>query len=51
MPIYDFRCRERGKVSEIFLHGASQTARCPACGRVERCEIPPCSTEGICRRE
>ncbi len=32
MPIYDFRCRECGKVSEIFLRGAGQTARCPACG-------------------
>jgi len=30
MPIYDFRCRECGKVSEIFLRGANQTARCPA---------------------
>ena len=33
MPIYDFRCRECGKVSEIFLRGAhGQAARCPDCG-------------------
>ena len=32
MPIYDFRCQECGRVSEIFLRGASHTARCPACG-------------------
>ncbi|MBE9514283.1 MAG: zinc ribbon domain-containing protein [Chloroflexi bacterium] len=33
MPIYDFRCRECGKVSEIFLRGADgQVTRCPDCG-------------------
>ncbi len=32
MPIYDLRCQECGRVSEIFLRGANQTARCPACG-------------------
>lgn len=32
MPIYDFRCRECGRVSEIFLRNASQAARCPDCG-------------------
>ena len=32
MPIYDFRCRERGRVSEIFLRSASHTDRRPACG-------------------
>lgn len=21
------------------------------CGRTERCEMPPCSTEGVCRRD
>jgi len=21
------------------------------CGRAERCETPPCSTEGVCRRD
>ena len=77
MPIYDFRCRECGRVSEVFLRGASQTACCPACGsdnmerlisasymikmdspasgttccgRTERCETPPCSTEDVCHR-
>jgi len=78
MPIYDFRCRECSKVSEIFVRGVNQTARCPncgsnnmerlisasymikmnalapgntCCGRTESCEKPPCSTEGVCRRE
>jgi len=78
MPIYDFKCRECSRVSEIFVRGANQTARCPncgsnnmerlisasymikmstsdagttCCGRTERCETPPCSTEGVCRRE
>jgi putative FmdB family regulatory protein len=79
MPIYDFRCRECDKVSEIFLRSANdQVVRCPdcgsenmerlitasymikmgapapgttCCGRTERCEAPPCSTGGICRRE
>ncbi len=32
MPIYDFRCRECGKVSEIFLRDSSQVARCLDCG-------------------
>ena len=79
MPIYDFKCRECGKVSEIFLRSAGdQAARCPdcgsenmeklisasytikmedsapgitCCGKTGRCEIPPCSTGGVCRRE
>jgi len=33
VPIYDFRCRECGKVSEIFVRGADgQVACCPDCG-------------------
>jgi len=32
VPIYDFRCRDCGKVSEIFLRDAGQVARCPDCG-------------------
>jgi len=78
MPIYDFRCKDCGKVSEIFLRSAGETARCPACGsnnveklisasymikmdssssgttccgRSERCETPPCSTQGVCHRK
>jgi len=78
VPIYDFKCQECSKVSEIFLRDANQSAHCPdcgspnmerlisasytikkgssasgttCCGRTERCETPPCSTEGICHRE
>ena len=33
MPIYDYRCRECGKVSEIFLRSLdSEAAKCPGCG-------------------
>ena len=32
MPIYDYKCRECGRVSEIFLRNAVQVARCPSCG-------------------
>jgi len=78
VPIYDFKCRDCGRVSEIFIRGTDQVACCPdcgsdnmerlisasymikmgtsapgttCCGRTERCEMPPCSTGGICRRE
>jgi putative FmdB family regulatory protein len=33
MPIYEYRCLECGKISEIFLHSLnSQNVQCPACG-------------------
>jgi len=32
MPIYDFRCLDCGKVSEIFIQSREQTLRCPDCG-------------------
>jgi putative FmdB family regulatory protein len=33
MPIYEYKCRECGKVSEIFLHSLNnQNVQCPACG-------------------
>ena len=33
MPIYDFQCRQCGKVSELLLRGAGGlAARCPDCG-------------------
>ncbi|HIE17091.1 MAG TPA: zinc ribbon domain-containing protein [Dehalococcoidia bacterium] len=77
MPIYDFKCRQCGEVSEILLRDSGQTARCSncgsedveklfttsylittepkmsgttCCGRAERCDTPPCSTGGVCRR-
>jgi putative FmdB family regulatory protein len=78
MPIYDYRCHECGKVSEVFLRSFDSPAiRCPhcgservkklfsasyvvrgetrtpgttCCGRTERCETPPCSTDDVCRR-
>jgi len=78
MPLYDYKCRECGRVSEIFLRSvnsedikypncgsnnleklisASYTIRMGAfmpgttcCGRAERCETPPCSTDDRCWR-
>ena len=33
MPIYDFKCRECGKVSEILVRGAEgQATQCTGCG-------------------
>jgi len=77
MPIYDYRCRECGRVSEVFLRSSKSEVRCPhcgsgdaeklvsasymirmgetggdttCCGRTERCDAPPCSTDDVCRR-
>ncbi len=79
MPIYEYRCLDCGKISEVFLRSRdSESTKCPncgsrnlerllsasytirmsgstpgktCCGRTERCEAPPCSTEGVCRRD
>ena len=32
MPIYDFRCQQCGRITEIFVRSADQAARCPHCG-------------------
>jgi putative FmdB family regulatory protein len=33
MPIYEYRCLECGRISEIFIRGvSSQSVQCPACG-------------------
>ena len=33
MPIYEFRCRDCSKISEILFRGADgQSVRCPDCG-------------------
>jgi putative FmdB family regulatory protein len=79
MPIYEYKCRSCGQVSEFLVHSWSESEdlRCPkcgshsldrllsipsllkeksnppgstCCGRTERCETPPCSTGGHCRR-
>lgn len=78
MPIYEYRCSDCGKISEIFLRNpGSESIKCPVCGsknlerllsasynirmststpgktccgRTERCEMPPCSQDGTCRR-
>jgi putative FmdB family regulatory protein len=38
MPIYDFRCLECSKVSEVFVRSNDQAPRCQDCGstNVER---------------
>jgi putative FmdB family regulatory protein len=32
MPIYDYRCRECGRVSEVFVRTTTGKVRCPHCG-------------------
>jgi len=82
MPIYEYKCRDCGKVSE-FLVGVTKDepeikcAFCKSkkldklfsqsfvstgnriigsqggktcCGRAERCDTPPCSGDGVCKR-
>jgi len=37
MPIYDFRCRKCGTVSEILVRGAEgERAQCSSCGSLDR---------------
>ena len=77
MPIYDYRCSDCGKVSEIMVKvsGHSETIQCKqcgsaslskiptvasiatrysrphgktCCGRDDRCDTPPCSTDSPC---
>jgi len=78
MPIYEFKCRECDKVSEVLFRSTDgRAARCPdcgsenmeklisgshmikmdapapghtCCGRMERCEAPPCSTGDTCHK-
>lgn len=82
MPIYEYKCRDCGKVSE-FLIGVTKEnpeIKCgfcnskkldklfsqsfvatsnriigsqggkTCCGRAERCDTPPCSGGGVCKR-
>ena len=35
VPIYDFRCLECGKVSEVFVRGSEQVPFCPDCGSTD----------------
>jgi len=80
MPIYEYRCKSCGSVTEFLMGMGEDTAvvcahcgsrdmekiisaasflegglnRTPGntcCGREERCETPPCSTGGGCRRD
>jgi len=76
MPIYDYRCKQCGRVSEILVRNIHEDkVKCPicysqsierlvsvsygikpetkasgatCCGRTERCEAPPCSTDEVC---
>jgi putative FmdB family regulatory protein len=78
MPVYDYRCRDCGRLQEVFLRsadasppscagcGGERLERVPSafhmlsptrgggsttcCGRDERCDSPPCSTDDVCRR-
>jgi len=32
MPTYDFKCRDCGEVSEVFVRSFNSKVRCPKCG-------------------
>jgi putative FmdB family regulatory protein len=32
VPIYDFKCRECGRISEVFLRTTDKIVCCPSCG-------------------
>jgi putative FmdB family regulatory protein len=81
MPLYEYRCRDCGAVTETLVMSARRTddltcrtcggrslerlpsspasvsvrERAPAgrtcCGKDERCDTPPCSSGGSCRRD
>jgi putative FmdB family regulatory protein len=41
MPIYDYRCRKCGAVSEAFLRSPdAKPARCPSCGSQSLEKLP-----------
>jgi putative FmdB family regulatory protein len=43
MPIYDYRCRECGRVSEIFLRSWNDEPRCPHCDSESIKKLPSAS--------
>ena len=81
MPIYEYRCMECGRKTEILQKNLKQedSTTCPfcgsskmekllsspgvirmgsdtpkgttCCGRAERCDTPPCSSDGECTRD
>jgi putative FmdB family regulatory protein len=49
MPVFEYRCRRCGEEFELFLLGASERPRCPACGSEDlqkKVSVPSCSTGG-----
>jgi putative FmdB family regulatory protein len=80
MPIYEYKCKSCGAISEFLttlrnnetiscrscgslklekiMSAASFLGRTmdrvaghTCCGREERCDTPPCSTGGVCKRD
>lgn len=82
MPIYEYKCKDCGKVTEFLVGVGKDTPeiKCSfcnskkldkifsqsfistsgniigsqggktCCGRIERCDRPPCSDDGTCKR-
>lgn len=81
MPIYEYKCRDCGRITEAYIPvikqdislscshcqsknlekifstpssvrmGNSSSKGSTCCGRTERCDTPPCSDGGVCRRD
>jgi len=81
MPIYEYRCEDCGKITEVLqmknddnesiickycsskrlkklisapasiIMGSSIRKGKTCCGRTERCDTPPCSSDGTCKRD
>ena len=46
--------RDLTKILSVSSHALNEAARVPGstcCGREERCDAPPCSTGGTCRKD
>lgn len=50
-PICGSKNLERLLSASYAIRMSSSVPGRTCCGRTERCETPPCSTEGVCRRD
>lgn len=43
MPIYDFKCRDCGRISEVLLRATDKIVCCPSCGSENMERLVPSS--------